>query len=113
MNAFSLCFSPKSKALYLRPGVLCFFWCATLTQLCLCSTQRDLVGNKNIVGFLDSSITAVGAGDVWEVFILMDFCRGNVCMSVCCGSAIYVPSVSPAWRIRRKTAGRSLAWRNL
>lgn len=40
-------------------------------------TQRDLVGNKNIVGFLDSSITAVGNGDVWEVLILMDFCRGK------------------------------------
>lgn len=39
--------------------------------------QRDLVGNKNIVGFLDSSITAVGNGDVWEVLILMDFCRGK------------------------------------
>lgn len=35
------------------------------------------MGNKNIVGFLDSSITAVGAGDVWEVLILMDFCRGK------------------------------------
>ena len=35
------------------------------------------MGNKNIVGFLDSSITAVGAGDVWEVLILMDFCRGE------------------------------------
>ncbi|XP_051759072.1 AP2-associated protein kinase 1 isoform X13 [Ctenopharyngodon idella] len=39
--------------------------------------MRDLVGNKNIVGFLDSSITAVGSGDVWEVLILMDFCRGG------------------------------------
>uniref|UniRef100_A0A672P6Q6 AP2 associated kinase 1 n=1 Tax=Sinocyclocheilus grahami TaxID=75366 RepID=A0A672P6Q6_SINGR len=39
--------------------------------------QRDLVGNKNIVGFMDSSITAVGSGDVWEVLILMDFCRGG------------------------------------
>ncbi|TRY99474.1 hypothetical protein DNTS_023005 [Danionella cerebrum] len=39
--------------------------------------HRDLVGNKNIVGFLDSSITAVGSGDVWEVLILMDFCRGG------------------------------------
>ncbi|KAJ7994220.1 hypothetical protein DPEC_G00263640 [Dallia pectoralis] len=39
--------------------------------------MRDLVGHKNIVGFLDSSITAVGAGDVWEVLILMDFCRGG------------------------------------
>lgn len=35
------------------------------------------MGHKNIVGFLDSSITAVGAGDVWEVLILMDFCRGK------------------------------------
>ncbi|XP_077079883.1 AP2-associated protein kinase 1 isoform X8 [Siphateles boraxobius] len=39
--------------------------------------MRDLVGNKNIVGFLDSNITAVGSGDVWEVLILMDFCRGG------------------------------------
>uniref|UniRef100_A0A8C1D5K0 non-specific serine/threonine protein kinase n=1 Tax=Cyprinus carpio carpio TaxID=630221 RepID=A0A8C1D5K0_CYPCA len=39
--------------------------------------MRDLNGHKNIVGFLDSSITAVGGGDVWEVFILMDFCRGG------------------------------------
>ena len=35
------------------------------------------MGHKNIVGFLDSSITAVGSGDVWEVLILMDFCRGE------------------------------------
>ncbi|XP_048876620.1 AP2-associated protein kinase 1-like isoform X5 [Brienomyrus brachyistius] len=39
--------------------------------------MRDLAGHKNIVGFLDSCITAVGAGDVWEVLILMDFCRGG------------------------------------
>ncbi|XP_072244307.1 AP2-associated protein kinase 1 isoform X6 [Leuresthes tenuis] len=48
-------------------------------QICKLEIQimRDLVGNKNIVGFLDSSITAVGTGDVWEVLILMDFCRGG------------------------------------
>ncbi|XP_070689265.1 AP2-associated protein kinase 1 isoform X3 [Pempheris klunzingeri] len=48
-------------------------------QVCNLEIQimRDLVGNKNIVGFLDSSITAVGGGDVWEVLILMDFCRGG------------------------------------
>ncbi|XP_029019834.1 AP2-associated protein kinase 1-like isoform X2 [Betta splendens] len=48
-------------------------------QVCKLEIQimRDLVGNKNIVGFLDSSITAVGVGDVWEVLILMDFCRGG------------------------------------
>ncbi|XP_056322463.1 AP2-associated protein kinase 1 [Danio aesculapii] len=46
-------------------------------QVCKREIQimRDLNGHKNIVGFLDSSITAVGGGDVWEVFILMDFCR--------------------------------------
>lgn len=48
-------------------------------QICNLEIQimRDLVGNRNIVGFLDSCITAVGAGDVWEVLILMDFCRGG------------------------------------
>lgn len=39
--------------------------------------QKDLVGHKNIVGYLDSSITAMGSRDVWEVFILMDFCKGK------------------------------------
>ncbi|XP_061672776.1 AP2-associated protein kinase 1-like isoform X2 [Syngnathoides biaculeatus] len=48
-------------------------------QICKLEIQimLDLVGHKNIVGFLDSSIAAVGAGDVWEVLILMDFCRGG------------------------------------
>ncbi|XP_051972065.1 AP2-associated protein kinase 1-like isoform X2 [Xyrauchen texanus] len=48
-------------------------------QVCKLEIQimRDLSGHKNIVAFLDSSITAVGGGDVWEVFILMDFCRGG------------------------------------
>ncbi|XP_017323049.2 AP2-associated protein kinase 1 isoform X10 [Ictalurus punctatus] len=48
-------------------------------QVCKREIQimRDLAGNKNIVGYLDSSITAVGSGDVWEVLILMDFCRGG------------------------------------
>ncbi|XP_051951143.1 AP2-associated protein kinase 1-like isoform X5 [Xyrauchen texanus] len=48
-------------------------------QVCKMEIQimKDLVGNKNIVGFLDSSITAVGSGEVWEVLILMDFCRGG------------------------------------
>ncbi|XP_054628464.1 AP2-associated protein kinase 1-like isoform X3 [Dunckerocampus dactyliophorus] len=48
-------------------------------QICKLEIQimRDLVGHKNIVGFLDSGIASVGAGDVWEVLILMDFCRGG------------------------------------
>uniref|UniRef100_UPI00398E8732 AP2-associated protein kinase 1-like isoform X2 n=1 Tax=Pristiophorus japonicus TaxID=55135 RepID=UPI00398E8732 len=39
--------------------------------------MRDLTGHKNIVGYIDSSTTAVGSGEVWEVLILMDFCRGG------------------------------------
>uniref|UniRef100_A0A8C0DQK0 AP2-associated protein kinase 1 n=1 Tax=Balaenoptera musculus TaxID=9771 RepID=A0A8C0DQK0_BALMU len=39
--------------------------------------QRDLSGHKNIVGYIDSSINNVSSGDVWEVLILMDFCRGG------------------------------------
>ncbi|XP_056890192.1 AP2-associated protein kinase 1-like isoform X3 [Takifugu flavidus] len=48
-------------------------------QVCKLEIQimRDLAGNKSIVGFLDSSITAVGNGDVSEVLILMDYCRGG------------------------------------
>lgn len=48
---------------------------------CCFFTQRDLAGNKSIVGFLDSSITAVGNGDVSEVLILMDYCRGKSAFS--------------------------------
>ncbi|TWW66038.1 AP2-associated protein kinase 1 [Takifugu flavidus] len=48
-------------------------------QVCKHEIQimKDLVGHKNIVGYLDSSITAMGSRDVWEVFILMDFCKGG------------------------------------
>ncbi|XP_058864685.1 AP2-associated protein kinase 1-like isoform X6 [Acipenser ruthenus] len=48
-------------------------------QVCKQEIQimRDLVGHRNIVGFLDSSVTPVGAGDVWEVLIVMDYCRGG------------------------------------
>ncbi|XP_076139948.1 AP2-associated protein kinase 1-like isoform X6 [Alosa pseudoharengus] len=48
-------------------------------QVCKREIQimKDLVGHKNIVGYLDSSISAVGGGDVWEVLILMDYCRGG------------------------------------
>lgn len=56
--------------------------------------QRDLSGHKNIVGYIDSSINSVSSGDVWEVLILMDFCRGEwrhvdhgwVCPSVLTGN---------------------------
>ncbi|KAK7889381.1 hypothetical protein WMY93_024941 [Mugilogobius chulae] len=48
-------------------------------QVCKREIQimKDLVGHKNIVGYLDSSITAMGSRDVWEVFILMDYCKGG------------------------------------
>lgn len=29
------------------------------------------------MGYIDSSINNVSSGDVWEVLILMDFCRGK------------------------------------
>ncbi|XP_062817280.1 AP2-associated protein kinase 1 isoform X4 [Anolis carolinensis] len=48
-------------------------------QVCKREIQimRDLVGHRNIVGYIDSSINSVSSGDVWEVLILMDFCRGG------------------------------------
>ncbi|XP_053125166.1 AP2-associated protein kinase 1 isoform X2 [Hemicordylus capensis] len=48
-------------------------------QVCKWEIQimRDLAGHKNIVGYIDSSINSVSSGDVWEVLILMDFCRGG------------------------------------
>ncbi|KAJ7987171.1 hypothetical protein DPEC_G00335980 [Dallia pectoralis] len=48
-------------------------------QVCKREIQimKDLVGHKNIVGYLDSSITACGGGGVWEVLILMDYCKGG------------------------------------
>ncbi|XP_029940032.1 AP2-associated protein kinase 1 isoform X2 [Salarias fasciatus] len=48
-------------------------------QVCKCEIQimKDLVGHKNIVGYLDSSITAMGSRDVWEVLVLMEYCKGG------------------------------------
>ncbi|XP_029370989.1 AP2-associated protein kinase 1-like isoform X2 [Echeneis naucrates] len=48
-------------------------------QVCKREIQimKDLVGHKNIVGYLDSSTTAMGSRDVWEVLILMDYCKGG------------------------------------
>ncbi|XP_044135209.1 AP2-associated protein kinase 1 isoform X3 [Bufo gargarizans] len=48
-------------------------------QVCKREIQimRDLSGHKNIVGYIDSSINSMSNGDVWEVLILMDFCRGG------------------------------------
>lgn len=58
--------------------VFFLFFFLTLLDVCLwVFLQKDLVGHKNIVGYLDSSITAMGSRDVWEVFILMDYCKGK------------------------------------
>ena len=38
--------------------------------------QKELSGHKNIVGYLDSSINAV-SDSVWEVLILMEYCKGR------------------------------------
>ncbi|XP_053574193.1 AP2-associated protein kinase 1 isoform X6 [Bombina bombina] len=48
-------------------------------QVCKREIQimRDLSGHKNIVGYIDSSINSMSGGDVWEVLILMDYCRGG------------------------------------
>ena len=39
--------------------------------------QKELSGHKNIVGYLDSSISAV-SDSVWEVLILMEYCKGRL-----------------------------------
>lgn len=38
--------------------------------------QKELSGHKNIVGYLDSTISAV-SDSVWEVLILMEYCKGK------------------------------------
>uniref|UniRef100_A0A4W3H1U9 AP2-associated protein kinase 1-like n=1 Tax=Callorhinchus milii TaxID=7868 RepID=A0A4W3H1U9_CALMI len=38
--------------------------------------MKDLSGNRNIVNYLDSSVTSNASG-VWEVLILMEYCRGG------------------------------------
>lgn len=51
--------------------------CGNVLDCVFVLLQKDLVGHKNIVGYLDSSITAMGSSDVWEVLILMDYCKGE------------------------------------
>lgn len=63
------------RLLWMKRG--CGFFFNALDGLFVCFLQKDLVGHKNIVGYLDSSITAMGSRDVWEVFILMDYCKGK------------------------------------
>lgn len=42
------------------------------------SLQKELSGHKNIVGYLDSTISPV-SDSVWEVLILMEYCKGTTC----------------------------------
>ena len=55
----------------------------TFNVSCICVPflQKDLVGHKNIVAYLDSNITAMGGREVWEVLILMDYCKGRLSAS--------------------------------
>lgn len=39
-------------------------------------TQKELSGHKNIVNYLDSTINVV-SDSVWEVLILMEYCKGK------------------------------------
>jgi AP2-associated kinase len=43
---------------------------------CLCF-QSNLSGHKNIIGYVDSSLTHAGNG-VYEVLLLMPYCRTHV-----------------------------------
>lgn len=38
--------------------------------------QKELSGHKNIVGYLDCAVNSIG-DNVWEVLILMEYCRGK------------------------------------
>lgn len=42
------------------------------------SLQKELSGHKNIVGYLDSTISPA-SDSVWEVLILMEYCKGTTC----------------------------------
>lgn len=42
-----------------------------------CILQSNLSGHKNIIGYVDSSLTATGGG-VYEVLLLMPYCQNSV-----------------------------------
>lgn len=65
------------KTLTLSNEWVTFFYRKKWKHFVFVFLQKDLVGHKNIVGYLDSSITAMGSRDVWEVLILMDYCKGE------------------------------------
>lgn len=47
-------------------------------NICLyLSLQSNLSGHKNIIGYVDSSITHAGNG-VYEVLLLMPYCKVNM-----------------------------------
>lgn len=43
----------------------------------LTCSQSNLSGHKNIIGYVDSSITHTGNG-VYEVLLLMPYCKVNM-----------------------------------
>lgn len=38
--------------------------------------QKELSGHKNIVSYLDCAVNSI-SDNVWEVLILMEYCRGK------------------------------------
>lgn len=38
--------------------------------------QKELSGHKNIVSYLDCTVNSI-SDNVWEVLILMEYCRGK------------------------------------
>lgn len=56
---------------------------------CIFSVQSNLNGHKNIIGYIDSSITHKGNG-VYEVLLLMPYCKTNVLNMM---NSRYVPGV--------------------
>lgn len=56
---------------------------------CIFSVQSNLNGHKNIIGYIDSSITHKGNG-VYEVLLLMPYCKTNVLNMM---NSRYIPGV--------------------
>lgn len=45
-------------------------------QLLFFFFQKELSGHKNIVSYLDCAVNSI-SDNVWEVLILMEYCRGK------------------------------------
>lgn len=63
--------------------------------------QKELSGHKNIVNYLDSTINVV-SDSVWEVLILMEYCKGKAGLKLYGGGGIPKadPHLSPLQQVR-------------